>query len=73
MENTGERKTGGTGGKGDGREVETDVRESDSALISAILLGAVSIREKKDALFESFFEMLVLGAQSTDFDVQTHF
>ena len=45
MENTGERKTGGTGGNGGSREAETDVRESDSALISAILLEGESENE----------------------------
>ena len=36
-------------------------------------VGAVSIQEKKDRNFRSFFEMAVLGAQSTDLDFQTHF
>ena len=36
-------------------------------------VGAVSIQEKKDCKSQSFFEMLVLGAQSTVLDVRTHF
>lgn len=62
MENTGERKTGGTGGDGDGREAETDVRENDSALISAILLEGES-ESRQDAyklLVERYWKVVVV-------------
>ena len=41
--------------------------------IHRLISAGVSIREKKDTKSQSFFEILVLGAQSTDLDVQTHF
>ena len=41
--------------------------------IHSLISAGVSIRKKKDRNFRSFLEMLILGAQSTDLDVQTHF
>ena len=62
MENTGERKTGGTGGNGGSREAETDVRESDSALISAILLEGESEnrQEAYKLLVERYWKVVVV-------------